>query len=136
VHDALERKIMSNFVNSEEKIVVGRGANYVCSEKESGGRGPGVPEKKRSEQLDRHHRKNNPFCYWFVSHKFSDLSGGLQVEFELSTPGKLQTTIKVPLDASLRSPCVLTGGVLQSLSKGNRKDFLEGGGSWDPSSRH
>jgi hypothetical protein len=71
--DALESKIMCDFVDREKEVVVRGTADDVCREQEPRRERMGVSEGEADDQLDDDDSENEIFCTRLMAHKLGDL---------------------------------------------------------------
>lgn len=72
--DTLERKIMCDLMNGEEKIVIERAADRVRAEYEQRGPREGVSQEDAGRELGEDDTKDDPLGERLVPHEFGDLS--------------------------------------------------------------
>ena len=71
--DAPESKVVRDFMDSQEKVLVGCAADGICNEhKKKGGRAQ-VSEADCCGKLEEDNREDDPFRQRLVAHKFRDL---------------------------------------------------------------
>jgi hypothetical protein len=114
---ATEGEVVSDFVDSEEQVVVCRPTNHIGGDEEAGSKRVRVAEQVCNAELEGDHEKSDVFSERLMAHELGDLhSRGHQHERE-RPPEK---HYNAPPDAPSGWPCGVTGAAPLSLARESR----------------